>query len=639
MVVPKFFIVLLLFLAGPAAGQLCQGSLGDPMVNITFGAGQNPGPPLAAATTNYTYTGTDCPPDGSYTVRNNTSNCFNTSWHTLNADHTGDPGGYFMLVNASVTPSAFYTDTVLLPCASTTYEFAAWMVNVLRPSACSGTGNQPNLTFTIERTDGSVIQSYNTGSIPTDAMPLWKQYGFFFTTPAGVSRVVLRITNNAPGGCGNDLALDDITFRPCGPLATAAFSTGATQFNLCQGQPGLASMSATVSAGYSNPVLQWQQSTDALSWSDIPGANTASLTQSFSAASPASFYYRITVAEAENMAIASCRVASPPIVVRINSRPAVTLSHNSPLCEGRTIQLGATGGVQYNWTGVQGFSASGAAVSIPAAGTSRSGRYYVEVISEANCRATDSVDVQVNPKPVAAVADTMLSICSGDGVRLTASGGSSYLWQPGNGLSASNSASTIASPPASTRYRVVVFNNFSCSDTAAVQVNVTSRPIVSAGADKTIIAGQSVQLQGSVQHAQVYEWAPAVFINDIQSLQPVVSPPADITYILRASSPECGVATDSVQVRVFKKVQVPNSFSPNGDGVNDTWVITALEAYNSFELTVFDRYGMPVYSSRNRYLPWDGKVQGKPLPFGTYYYVLHLKQVNSWLKGSVVIIR
>src|SRR5689334_5692514 len=105
-----FFLFFFLFLFSGKA-QLCSGSLGDPIVNITFGAGPNPGAPLSSAATNYLYTATDCPNDGSYTVRNSTANCFSNSWHTLTSDHTGNPNGYFMVVNASYQPSSFYVDT------------------------------------------------------------------------------------------------------------------------------------------------------------------------------------------------------------------------------------------------------------------------------------------------------------------------------------------------------------------------------------------------------------------------------------------------------------------------------------------------------------------------------------------------
>src|SRR4051812_97706 len=125
--------------------QLCTGSLGDPVIHITFGSGANPGPPLAAATTFYTYNTGDCPNDGSYIIRS-TLGC--PGWYLLNEDHTpGDVNGYFMFVNASYQPGDFYLDTIKGLCGSTTYEFAAWVMNVLQPNICGGNGIDPNLTF------------------------------------------------------------------------------------------------------------------------------------------------------------------------------------------------------------------------------------------------------------------------------------------------------------------------------------------------------------------------------------------------------------------------------------------------------------------------------------------------------------
>ncbi|MBS1564227.1 MAG: hypothetical protein JST39_07545, partial [Bacteroidetes bacterium] len=112
-----FLCLAVLLAAAPGYAQLCSGSLGDPVVNITFGTGSNPGAPLK--TTNYTYVSTDCPADGYYTVRNSTSNCFN-NWFTLTEDHTpGDVNGYMMLVNASYSKGDFYVDTVHNLCSGT----------------------------------------------------------------------------------------------------------------------------------------------------------------------------------------------------------------------------------------------------------------------------------------------------------------------------------------------------------------------------------------------------------------------------------------------------------------------------------------------------------------------------------------
>ncbi|HVG40926.1 MAG TPA: hypothetical protein VM888_04880, partial [Chitinophagaceae bacterium] len=291
-----------------AAAQICSGSLGDPIVNITFGAGTNPGAAVASAATGYKFTTNDCPMDGEYTVRNTTSGCFASTWHSVPSDHTGNPNGYFMIVNASYQPSAFYVDTVDVVCSNTTYSFSAWMVNLQKSVGCLP-GVDPDLTFRIEALDGTVLQSYKTGVIPIQPSGAWKEYGFYFTAPPGVSRIVLRIINNASGGCGNDIGLDDITFRPCGPLLTASLGGNTIIKNICAGEGGKVTLAGTLSAGYTDAFVQWQESTDnGSTWVNIQGANSTTVNKDFPAATPKGVYqYRLAVSKMENRTIAACR--------------------------------------------------------------------------------------------------------------------------------------------------------------------------------------------------------------------------------------------------------------------------------------------------------------------------------------------
>jgi gliding motility-associated-like protein len=635
-------IIIFVFLFENLNAQLCQGSLGDPLVNITFGAGTNPGAPLTAATTSYQYVTTDCPNDGFYTVRNNTSNCFGSSWHNLSADHTGNPNGYFMLVNASFQPSAFYIDTVKGLCGSTTFEFAAWVMNVLRNTAC-GSGIQPNLTFTLEKTDGTLFKTYYTNNIPSQQVPTWQQYGFFFTTPPGVFDVVLKIFNNSQGGCGNDLALDDITFRPCGPQLTSFISGYSNStVSLCEGNTQSFTFNTTTSSGFNNPLFQWQQSADGINWTDISGATTTTLVRNFITSTAAGNYmYRLSAAEAGNFSSPNCRVASGALTIQVFANPVTNASGNTPLCEEGTLSLTATGGSQYQWTGVNNFFASGSIVSVANAKLVNSGKYYVLVTNAAGCFHLDSVMVAVNPKPVAATAFSEASICSGKKVQLLASGGTNYKWLPASGLSSDIIPNPVASPADTLQYMVIVANQFNCTDSAFVTINVIESPKANAGADKTIIEGSPVQLSGSVSGQDItYSWSPPININNIQSLKPVVTPPVDTDYFLTATSNAgCGVSVDAVHVFVFKDVFIPTAFTPDGDGKNDTWNIPALNAFTDIDLSVFNRYGQLVYHTKNSRQPWDGKYKGIPQPSGVYVYVIDLKLSTGIKKGTVTIIR
>jgi len=637
------FLLLTSFISVDA--QLCQGSLGDPIVNITFGAGANPGAPLSAATTTYQYTSTDCPNDGFYTVRNSTSACFGDTWHSVAPDHTGDPNGYFMLVNASLQPSAFYVDTVKGLCGGTTYEFAAWVMNIIRSSACGGSSILPDLTFKIEKRDGTVLQTYNTNGIPASSSPAWKQYGSFFTTPAGVSDIVLRMINNAQGGCGNDLMLDDITFRPCGPSLTpsiAGLPTNTAAF--CEGNTTLQSytINCTVSGGFTNPTFQWQQSINNGAWADMPGANSSSLTVNFPAGTlPGTYRYRLAVAEAGNINFAQCRIASAPVTIQVNANPVTNATSNQPVCENSVLNLTAGGGGTYQWSGPNGFTAAIANPSIAPVQLTDAGKYYVLVTNAANCSHLDSVMVTVNTAPVAQTAFATASICPGNSIQLSGSGGTAWEWTPATGLSSTVVTNPVAAPTDTTHYLFIASNAAGCKDTAFTTVNVTKKPVVNAGPDQTIIGGNRIFLNGGITGNYIdFFWTPNLTISNVHDLHAAVNPVADISYVLHAEAVNgCGFSTDTMDIKAYQALYIPNAFTPDGNGINDTWYIPALAAYEQHELYVLNRYGEIVFQSKGLMRRWDGKYKGKDLPAGAYTYFLDLKQGFGSVKGSVLIIR
>jgi gliding motility-associated-like protein len=633
-----FFLSLLIGIASRSGAQLCTGSLGDPVVHISFGSGPNPGPSLAAATTNYGYISGDCPGDGFYNVRNSSNGCFNSTWHTVPEDHTpGDVNGYFMQVNASFNPGDFYVDTVRGLCPNTTYEFAAWILNVLKTTACNGVGIDPNLTFKIETTTGTTLASYSTGSIPEDFTPTWRQYGLFFQTPAGITTVVLRITNDAPGGCGNDLLLDDITFRPCGPNVTAALSITGTSTTVCVGNNTAFLLQGVYPGGYANPAFQWQESLNGSPFTDIAGAQGVNYLRPPTAA-PGSYRYRLTMAESENLTSFSCRVASNVITIEVNPLPVVSVTDVFEACDGADVSLSASGGSTYSWTGPNGFSSAAAQPVLEDVDAADEGMYYVLATSDKGCSVRDSGYLFVRPRPTATVS-TGADICEGSSTLLQASGGNQYAWTPSTGLSATNIPNPIASPADTTEYMVKVTNNFGCTDSIRTRINVWKKPIANAGPDKTTREGRPVMLEGAAGGTDVsFYWTPTTGLSNPTVLNPNALLQNDLAYTLNVVSDKgCGLSSDQVFVRVFKKVVIPNAFSPNNDGINDTWQIPALQTYIDPEVTVFNRYGQPVYRSKGYGTAWDGSFKGKKLPAGTYYYVIDLK-IGEVLSGWVLIV-
>jgi gliding motility-associated-like protein len=119
----------------------------------------------------------------------------------------------------------------------------------------------------------------------------------------------------------------------------------------------------------------------------------------------------------------------------------------------------------------------------------------------------------------------------------------------------------------------------------------------------------------------------------------MVSPVEDQTYTLTVRTADGCSAADNVFVKVLKTPGVPNAFSPNGDGVHDRWEIQYLDSYPGATVEVFNRYGQKVFASRGYARPWDGTVNGKSLPVGTYYYIIDPKNGRKPIAGYVDLIR
>ncbi len=523
--VKKVYFLLLFILAAFQARSQCTATLGTPIINETFGSGIGTnGPALPPGTTNFEYfAGGQCPQDGDYSIVNRTSGCFNV-WNTV-TDHTGDPNGYFMLVNASYQPSDFFVQTVNGLCDGTTYQFAAWIINMF---AVSG-GIAPNITFTIEKTDGTILSTYNTDNIPYSNPGVWTQYGLFFTTPVGVSTVVLRMHNNAPGGFGIVLGLDDITFTPAGPTTTITINgiKGDTLNTACYQN---ISFFSNVGSCYLNSTYQWQTSADAINWTDISGATNAAYTPALTV--EGTYYYRMNVAQSGNIGNASCRVNSNTITI-------IYHVYEPPIYKNISVQI-----------------CPGAPYLLPSGKTVDSTGIYSDTLyyKQGGCDSlVTNLNLTVYNKPD---LGSGRGLCSGDTLMLSPGTFLSYLWQDGSTLP------TYKVTNAGTYWvRVTDENGCSTSDTTVIK----------------------------------------------------------LTGCLPA--------------------KIPNTFTPNGDGVNDTWQIDGLQGYTGCTVFIYNRWGQLVFKSIGYSKPWDGTYKGKNLPFGTYYYVIDLKNNSPRISGNVTIVR
>gem|GEM_PF-1262808 len=205
-----------------AAAQTCPESGGQLVLNETFGTSAQ-ADPLPAGQTSYRYANYACPNDGEYTVRTSLdSSCFGNTWHVVPRDHTpGTVGGNMLLVNGDARPGEFFRQSVTGLCANTAYEVSVWALNLFRANTCFPT-IQPNLTMRIESASGQVLQEINLGNLPETTTPIWQRYATVFSVSQASATVVVRFINNrGEGGCGNDMALDDLQLRQCTACATS----------------------------------------------------------------------------------------------------------------------------------------------------------------------------------------------------------------------------------------------------------------------------------------------------------------------------------------------------------------------------------------------------------------------------------
>jgi len=640
----KTIIPLLIFACGQVAGQTptCTGGLGDPIVNITFGSGLGFGSPLGAVITNMTYIADQCPDDGYYTIVHSTTGCFGDSWQTVTTDHTGNANGYFMLINASYQPSDFYVQTIGGLCPGTTYQFAAWILNmVVRPGEIL-----PNITFNIEKTDGTVLGTYNTGDIPESGVPTWVQYGLYFNTPPGVTTVVLRMTNNASGGNGNDLALDDITFRAAGPtIQPSVTGYSIDTVVLCQPDPQTLHFSAAVENCYPTAAYQWQRSADSgATWTDIPGDTLT--TCSRAATAPGYYEYRLTVAQVGNVGLVSCEVASAPIVVNVVATPipAVTIAASQDSsCAGMPVTFTATpdsGGPAptYQWM-VDGVNAGSGGPVFTTNSLSTGDVISCTMTSDAACVlnpvvVSNSLSITVTSIPVTGVTigSSANGVCQDSNVVFNAmpsNGGvaPSYQWSV-NGVGAGGDSAIFSD--ARLNDGDVVSCTMQSSQTCAppavsqpITMIVYPLPEIHLTPDTVIAGGQSLRLDpvtgGTISS---YQWSPAKWLDDPASPDPIATPEGTITYRLTVVTTNGCAASAEEVVGVYYRLAMPAAFTPNGDGRNDIFRVPPSVPVAVHLLAVYNRLGACVYSGAGAGAGWDGRFNGHLQSSGEYVWML-----------------
>lgn len=327
------------------------------------------------------------------------------------------------------------------------------------------------------------------------------------------------------------------------------------------------------------------------------------------------------------------------IFVKRNTLAATATKTNATCFTNGSITVAATGGtapLQYSING-GAYQNSNVFANLPP------GTYTVTTRDASSCSiSTTPVSIALQGA-ITASAGLDTTICLGASfTRGAISTGTSYSWTPNAGVSSTTSVSPVFSPQATTVYTVTA-STINCTAQSSFKVTVFPGATANAGPDAIILSGDIYTIVANAS-AGTYLWTPSTGLNSTSTLNPAASPTQTTTYKLKVTTAQGCTASDSMVVTVVPYCIKPmEAFSPNGDGINDLWLVTnGTGCLDKAKAEVFNRYGAKVYESSDYKNNWDGTYNGKPLPDGTYYFVITYRLINGkdqYLKGNVTILR
>jgi gliding motility-associated-like protein len=343
-----------------------------------------------------------------------------------------------------------------------------------------------------------------------------------------------------------------------------------------------------------------------------------------------SMAYSVTVTNEDG-----CQDEAVVEVVVNDEEPGGHVYPSVSLCEGGQLILEAESGNSWSWFPAS--SLSSATIQNPDASPDDTTLYVVQITNSCGS-GFDSVTVNVIHPRMEVFGGG--NICAGDTIAAWATGALSYSWSPAAAANPPDDALVYLSPETSTVFEVTGVDEFNCIATASVNVNVYPRAEIEAGPDAYFDYPDSVMLYGNAMGFACY-WSPSAGLRCDTCEQTLASPVEPTVYHLAIVDDFGCINDDSVFVRPYFPLFVPNTFTPNDDGVNDVFQISGLSV-TGFHLTVFNRWGMKVFESFDMQTPWTGDAgSGYYAPNDIYNWVLEYDSLErrSRQEGHVVLAR
>ena len=416
----------------------------------------------------------------------------------------------------SITVSPAVTTTYYLQSTnSVCFAYDTVIVNVnLSPTATvAGNLNICSGQSTTLTASGATSYQWSGGSTATTAA--------ITVSPGTTTTYTLTPTN---GGCAGTPVIDTVTVTPS-PVASIVSSANS----ICSGQ-------AVTLTGSGATTYQWS------------GGSTSNLAQIIDSPLVATSY----TLQAIN---GSC-TDTASVAIAVNSVPVGAISGNLNICSGQSTALTASGATSYQWSG--GSTATTAAINVSPATTTT----YTLTPSNGGCQGTSIIDtINVTPTPVASIVASGNSICPGQSVTLTGSGGTTYQWSGG---STAATAVISVTPAVTTTYSLQAING-TCTNSTSISIQANTLPVVLITGNQIICEGQSATLTAS--GATSYQWSGG---STSASASITVTPNVTTTYTVTGTN-SCGTSssTDIVSVNPSPVISIlnPNVTIQNGASI------------------------------------------------------------------------
>lgn len=321
---------------------------------------------------------------------------------------------------------------------------------------------------------------------------------------------------------------------------------------------------------------------------------------------------------------------APTVPIITNSQTNTDLC----VCNGvLTVSVsGACSGLNYYWS--NGTSLLNSTLTTVSASSLCAGVHQVTITAECGFSKVVSFTLTGSSPPIISASNNTIA-CATNTISLNGTGGGTYVWSGPSILSGSNTATPIVN--AAGIYSLTVTDSNGCVATTTCLVSqIYATPGVTITPDVTIILGSQTTLSLTTT-ASSYTWEPNYALSCLNCPNPIASPSVTTEYCAVVTVGSC---TNASCITVFvndfcfgsQSFNLPNTFTPNNDGINDVFNIKEIGlCVKSFNISIYDRWGIKQFESNDYLQSWNGKVNNKEndCPDGTYFYIINSIDKNN----------